>query len=127
MLWRQQPGMTLGRQEVNMVGNRNLGISNGSGMDEEGYDESQGAEILEVMRGGPSDGVLLTDVFAGESDDPEDEPIDDLDMEADEVGIIDADALMSEDAMDEDDVQDDFDTDSLDEDLDDRDDVALRP
>lgn len=111
-----------------MIGNRNLGISNGSGMDEEGYDESQGAEILEVMRGGPSDGVLLTDVFAGESDDPEDEPIDDLDMEGDEVGTADADALMSEDALDEDDVQDDFDTDSLDdEDLDDRDDVALRP
>ena len=110
-----------------MVGNRNIGISNGSGMDEEGYDESQGAEILEVMRGGPSDGVLLTDVFAGESDDPEDEPIDDLVMEAEEVGAVDAELDMDEDAMDEDDVQDAFDADDLGEDLDDRDDVALRP
>jgi hypothetical protein len=48
-------------------------------------------------------------------------------MEAEEVGAVDAELDMDEDAMDEDDVQDAFDADDLDEDLDDRDDVALRP
>lgn len=48
-------------------------------------------------------------------------------MEDKEVGSIDPDLRMTEDAMDEDDLQDAFDTDELDDHLDDRDDAALRP
>ena len=33
----------------------------GEGFDEDGYDESQRAEILEVTGDGPSDGTVLTD------------------------------------------------------------------
>ena len=107
-------------------------MSHGSGddgYDEEGYDESQRAEILEATRDGPTDGVLLTDIEPDlGDDDEEDEPIDELDMEATEVGETDASVDMDEDDIDEDDVQADFDEDEVDdEDLDDRDDVALRP
>lgn len=97
--------------------------------DEEGYDESQRAEILEATRDGPTDGVVLTDIDPdlGE-DDEEDENIDELDMDSEEVGEADPAVAMSEDDMDEDDVQDDFDEDDLDdEDLGDTDDAALRP
>ena len=57
------------------------------GWDEEGYDESQRAEILEATRNGPTDGVLLTDIAPDLGDDTvEDEPIDEIDMESEEVG-----------------------------------------
>ena len=32
------------------------------GYDEDGYDESQRAEILEVTRNGPTDGLVQTDI-----------------------------------------------------------------
>lgn len=32
------------------------------GYDEDGYDESQRAQILEVTRSGPTDGLVLTDL-----------------------------------------------------------------
>ena len=97
--------------------------------DEEGYDESQRAEILEVTRDGPSDGAILTDLQPDLGlDDPENEPIDELDMEDDEVGTTDDDVDMDEDDMDEDDLQDDFDAGTVnDEEIDDADDVALKP
>ena len=41
------------------------------GYDEEGYDESQRAEILEATRDGPTDGTLITDLKPDLGDDPE--------------------------------------------------------
>ena len=102
--------------------------SGDDGYDEEGYDESQRAEILEVTRDGPTDGVILTNLSPDIGDDDTEEPIDDLDMDSEEVGETDASVTMDEDDQDEDDVQDALDDDSLgDEDLDDADDVALKP
>ncbi|MBM6576457.1 hypothetical protein KCP91_08730 [Microvirga sp. SRT01] len=100
------------------------------GWDEEGYDESQRAEILEATRNGPTDGIVLTDLDPDLGDeDSEGEPIDDLDMTDDEVGETDASVKMDEDDIDEDDVQEELDDGSIDddEDLDDADDVALKP
>ena len=102
--------------------------SGDDGYDEEGYDESQRAEILEVTRDGPTDGVILTNLNPDIGDDDTEEPIDDLDMDSEEVGETDASVTMDEDDQDEDDVQDALDDDNLgDEDLDDADDVALKP
>lgn len=36
--------------------------SGDDGFDEDGYDESQRAEILEATGGGPTDGIVLTDM-----------------------------------------------------------------
>jgi DNA-directed RNA polymerase subunit delta len=113
-----------------MGGHQITGMGPGDdGYDEEGYDESQRAEILEATRDGPTDGVLLTDIAPDiVDDDEEDEPIDELNMTGDEVGETDSSVDMTEEDMDEDDLQDDFDTDSVDDDeLDDKDDAALRP
>ena len=73
--------------------------------------------------------MLLTDVDPDlGDDDAEDEPIDELDMDSEEVGESDATVTMDEDDIDEDDVQDDFDADTVEDDeLDDKDDAALRP
>lgn len=107
------------------------GSDDGS-FDEDGYDESQRAEIVEATGDGPTDGTLMTDIPADlglDEEDTDDE--DDLDMIDGEVGqerSVDAD----EDDLDEDDLQDDFDEDDelgLDDagDLDDEEDAALRP
>jgi len=106
--------------------------SDDNSYDEDGYDESQRAEILEATGDGPTDGTLMTDIPAdlGLDDEDEDDE-DDLRMQDGEVGqesVVDAD----EDDLDEDDLQDDFDEDDLDEvaddgDLDDEEDAALRP
>lgn len=113
-----------------MGGHQVPGMGTGDdGYDEEGYDESQRAEILEATRDGPTDGIVLTDLDPDiGDDDEEDEPLDELDMDSEEVGETDATVAMDEEDMDEDDVQDDFDADEVDEDeLDDADDAALRP
>lgn len=94
------------------------------GFDEEGYDESQRAEILEVTGDGPTDGTILTDLNPdiGADDD------DDLEMESDEIGDEDEDADEDEDDLVEDDLQADFDKDDVDEeDLGDADSEALNP
>lgn len=103
--------------------------SGDDGYDEEGYDESQRAEILEVTGNGPTDGVMMTNLNPDlGADDAEDEGIDDLDMDSEEVGETDATVTMDEDDQDEDDLQDSLDDGSIDdEDLDDADDVALKP
>jgi len=102
--------------------------SGDDGWEEEGYDESQRAEILEVTRDGPTDGTLLTDIDPDLMEDTEDEPLDELDMEDDEVGEADDDVDMSEEDMDEDDAQEDFEDETLDdEEVGDGDDVATRP
>ena len=99
------------------------------GWDEEGYDESQRAEILEATRNGPTDGVLLTDIEPDLGDDTvEDEPIDELDMDSEEVGTSDASVDMDADDVDEDDLQEDFEDDTVaDGDINEADDTALRP
>ena len=112
-----------------MGGHQVTGVGSGDdGYDEEGYDESQRAEILEVTRDGPSDGNLLTDINPDLGGDAEEEPIDELDMEDDEVGETDSTAELDPDDADEDDAQAAFD-DGVedDEDLDDGDEVALKP
>ena len=102
---------------------------NDDGYDEEGFDESQRAEILEVTRDGPGDGTIMTDLapdLGGEPlGDDDDEAIE---MESDEIGEEDDDAAQDEDDLDEDDAQEEFeDGDSDDDALDDGDAVALRP
>ncbi|WP_293987727.1 DNA primase [Sphingomonas sp.] len=95
------------------------------GFDEEGYDESQRAEILEATRDGPSDGTLITDLTPDLGDDPEN---DDIEMRDSEVGEQDDDADQDEDDVGEDEVQDSLDDDDVDEDeLSDADDEALNP
>ena len=116
-----------------MGGNRVMPQGSGDdSFDEEGYDESQRAEILEATRDGPSDGTILTDLdpdVAGLDKDDADEPEDDLVMEDGEVGEEDATVNMSEEDLDEDDAQDDFEAGDEPEagDLDDGTDVATRP
>ena len=119
-----------------MGGHQISGMGPGDdGYDEEGYDESQRAEILEATRDGPSDGLILTDIAPDlGDDDEEDEPIDELDMDSEEVGRVSTDADMDEDDLDEDEAQAAFDEgttegddDDDDDDLGDADDVALRP
>lgn len=104
--------------------------SGDDGYDEEGYDESQRAEILEATRNGKSDGIILTDLDPdlGE-DDTDDESIDETGMDSEEVGETDSSVTMDEADMDEDDVQDELDDGTIDEDEDlkDADDVALKP
>lgn len=104
---------------------------NDDGWDEDGYDESQRAEIIEATQDGPSDGTILTDIPIDLGDDDEDDT-DELRMVDDEVGEEDDDADIDEEDLREDDVQEDFDDDELDEEdldeeLDDGDDVALEP
>ncbi|WP_137863718.1 MULTISPECIES: DNA primase [unclassified Sphingomonas] len=99
------------------------------GFDEEGYDESQRAEILEATTDGPSDGNVLTDIAPDLGDDDGDE--DDLRMADDETGEEDDDAGQKARAISEDEAQDDFDADDLDDDedgdLSDADEDALEP
>jgi len=93
------------------------------GFDEEGYDESQRAEILEATRDGPTDGTILTDLDPDLGDEPEE---DDIEMADDDLGEEDDDADQSDDDIDEDEVQDKFDDgDSDDDDLSDANDEAL--
>ena len=95
------------------------------GFDEDGYDESQRAEILEATRDGPTDGTMLTDLDPDLGEETND---DDLEMSDDDYGEEDDDADMDDEDIDEDEVQDEFDDDDTDaDDLDDADDEALKP
>lgn len=99
--------------------------SGDDGYDEEGYDESQRAEILEATRDGPTDGTILTDLDPDLGDEPED---DDVAMSDADVGEEDDDADMADGDVEEDEVQDEFDDgDTDDDDLSDADDEALNP
>jgi DNA-directed RNA polymerase subunit delta len=112
-----------------MGGHQVPGLGSGDSFDEEGYDESQRAEILEVTSDGPSDGTLLTDIAPDLGQDDDDD--DDLLMEDDELGSQDDDdeAVIDPDDQDEDELQEDFDEDELaeDDDLEDSDRTALEP
>ncbi|QDX27750.1 DNA primase [Sphingomonas suaedae] len=99
------------------------------GYDEDGYDESQRAEILEATGGGPSNGVLLTDLDPdlGQEIDEEDDEDDVLGLAdeptEEEIGDPDEDVDAEEDAA-----QTEFDSSTIDEDgLDDSTSTALSP
>jgi DNA-directed RNA polymerase subunit delta len=123
---------SLANQETEMGGYQVPGQGSGDdGYDEEGYDESQRAEILEATRDGPTDGNILTDLDPDLGDEADK---DDLEMSDDDVGEEDDDADESDDDVDEDEVQDKFDAgeeqETGDEDegeLSDADDEALKP
>ena len=103
--------------------------SGDDGYDEEGYDESQRAEILEATRDGPTDGNVLTDLVPDLGDEDEGDE-DDLRMTEGEIGEEDDDAVLSEADSGEDEVQAAFDNDDEedeDDDLDDADEDALEP
>ena len=104
------------------------------GWEEDGYDESQRAEIIEATQDGPSDGTILTDIPIDLGDDDEDDT-DDLQMVDDELGEEDDEVDLAGEDVREDEIQEDFDEDELDEldedelddELDDGDEVALNP
>ena len=112
-----------------MGGHQVYGQGSGDdGYDEDGYDESHRAEILEATRDGPSDGAIIVDLDPdiGSDDDAEDE--DELVMTDGEVARQDGDVDADDSDVAEDEVQAEFDDGSVEEDeLDDRDDTALRP
>ena len=111
-----------------MGGHQVPGMGSGDdGYDEEGYDESQRAEILEATRDGPSDGIVLTDMNPDLGQDDDEDDIDATPMDSRDVGESETTDQSDEDS-DEDDVQDELDDGSIDDDeLDDKDDAALKP
>jgi hypothetical protein len=103
--------------------------SGDDGFDEDGYDESQRAEILEATRSGPGDGTIQTDLDPDIEDDSDDsDELDDIEMTDDAETDDEEVRAEADDDIDEDDVQDEFDDGSVDDDeLDDDDDAALKP
>lgn len=104
----------------------------GDGFDEDGYDESQRAEIIEATNDAPSDGNVLTDIPIDLGDDGDDDDSDDLRMIDDELGEEDDEVGLAYDHLREDEIQadlddEDVDEEDLDEELDDGDDTALAP
>ena len=80
-----------------MGGHQVPGMGSGDdGYDEEGYDESQRAEILEATRDGPSDGVVLTDINPDIDMDDDEDDIDSTPMDSREVGESDTTDLSDE-------------------------------
>ena len=101
---------------------------NDDGYDEEGYDESQRAEILEVTRDGPTDGLIQTDMAPDLGEDAEVPDEDALEMLEGELGEEDDEAERTLHDEAEDALQDDFDNDTVSEDeLGDADGEALEP
>jgi DNA-directed RNA polymerase subunit delta len=101
--------------------------SGDDGYDEEGYDESQRAEILEATSDGPTDGNVLTDLLPDLGNDDEDDE-DDLRMTDDELGEEDDDAVLTPASRSEDEIQAGFDDGDEDEDeIGDADEDALEP
>lgn len=104
--------------------------SGDDGYDEEGFDESQRAEILEATRSGPGNGTVMTDLDPdlGEMTDDEGDEADEIEMVSTTVGDTDRSVEMTADDIEEDDIQAEFDDDSVaDDELDDADDEALKP
>ena len=102
--------------------------SGDDGFDEEGFDESQRAEILEATRNGPSDGTVMTnlDPDLGEMRDDDGASEDEIEMSSDTVGDTDASVSMDDDDIAEDEVQAEFDDGSVgDDELADEDDAAV--
>ena len=86
------------------------------GWSREGYDEVQGAEIVEVTQDGPSNGNILTDIPLGLGDPDTIADEDDLQMMDGEIGEEDGELDMDEGDIREDDLQADLDDDDVDED-----------
>ena len=102
--------------------------SGDDGYDEEGFDESQRAEILEATRNGPGDGTVMTnlDPDLGEVRDDDGASEDEVVMDSTTIGEMDDDASMDRDDIKEDDVQAELDDGSIGSDeLTDRDDAAV--
>lgn len=79
-----------------MGGRHVIGHGTGDdGFDEEGYDESQRAEILEFEREGPTDGTIVTDL------DPDLGEDEDLMDDDDEIGAVEDTGLGESDDDDE--------------------------
>jgi DNA-directed RNA polymerase subunit delta len=101
------------------------------GLTTDGYDESQGAEIVEATQDGPSNGAILTDIpLGGDGDELAAE--DELTMLDDEMGEEDDEAALAYDDMREDELQadlddEDVDQEELDEETDETDDSFLEP
>lgn len=101
--------MTMGGHQVPGQG------SGDDGFEEEGYDESQRAEILEVTRDGPTDGTIIIDLDPDVAQDDDEEEMEDDEI-ADEDDADEDDAKLDDDLDDddeEDDVQGDFDNDDV--------------
>lgn len=103
---------------------------NDDSYDEEGYDESQRAEIVEATGDAPSDGVILTDIPIDIEDPDEDlDSLEELDMiDSDKGEVADLDSPAED--IEEDELQNDYDAETLSEDAEDRDDAdnaALEP
>lgn len=64
--------------------------SGDDGFSDDGYDESQRAEILEATNEGPTDGAILTDLVPDLGEDEEDE---------DTLSLLDEEAGMDDDAV----------------------------
>lgn len=107
--------------------------SGDDGYEEDGYDESQRAEILEATRDGPTDGTVILDLdpdLGGNVEDPDEDDETDLQMRDDEIAEEGdaADDGSDTDDQDEDDAQEDFEDGTADEaSLTDGEDSALRP
>jgi ribonuclease E len=123
----------LGNDEDNpMGGNQVPAHPTEEGWTREGYDEGQGAEIVEATQDAPSNGNILTDIPLGLGDPDTIADEDELTMVDDELGEEDDEVDLAYDDMREDELQadlddEDVDEDELDDELDDGDDVALRP
>jgi hypothetical protein len=105
---------------------------NDDGYDEDGYDESQRAEILEVTRDGPTNGLIQTDIAPDLGEDAEAPDEEELEMLEGETGEEDSDAEMTLDDDAEDELQEDFDNravsdEALDEEANEADGDALEP
>ena len=85
------------------------------GWDEEGYDESQRAEIIEATQDGPSNGTILTDIPQGFDDPDKIASDDELTLIDDEFGAEDDDAELDEDDRREDEIQADLDDEDVEE------------
>lgn len=108
----------------------NHGSGDGSGFDEDGYDEAQRAEIIEATRDGPSDGTIITDLDPDiDLDDDDTDQEDELQMIDSEIAGQDDDLDQDEDDIDEDVLQEEFEDGTIDDDddIDDADEVALAP
>lgn len=74
--------------------------------EEEGYDESQRAEILEATSGGPQDGVIIVDLDPDLGEEDEDDDDLEEDVDADDIAV-DGDDDDDDDDIDDDEADDD--------------------
>lgn len=93
----------MGGQQIPVVG------SGDDGFDEEGFDESQRAEILEATQIGRGDDTIIVDLDPDLGMDDDDDTEDDMAMRDTDLGEQDDAAGQRDSARDEDEVQEAFD------------------